>query len=152
MIEGLSDLREILSISSMRRCPAAPFRCRNRTLQELLDDVLDVLADVAGFGEGGGVGHHEGDVQAAAPGSGRAGLAGTGGADQQDVALASLDVVGGLGADGAGACSGLDGHREDASLAISWPITYWSEDGADFRGSAGRSRRPCWICREVRRG
>src|ERR1700690_4541871 len=39
-------------------------------LQELEDDVLDVLADVAGFGEGGGVHDGEGNVQHAGQGLG----------------------------------------------------------------------------------
>ena len=42
-------------------------------LQQLDDDVLDVLADVAGLGQGGGVGDGERHVEDAWRGSGRAG-------------------------------------------------------------------------------
>src|SRR5688572_10054039 len=62
-------------------------------LQQLLDDVLDVLADVAGLGEGGGVRHHEGDVEQACQRLREQRLARAGGADQQDVRLGELDVV-----------------------------------------------------------
>lgn len=62
-------------------------------LQQLLDDVLDVLADVAGLGQGGGVGHHEGHVEHAGEGLGQQGLARAGGPDQQDVAFRELDLV-----------------------------------------------------------
>src|SRR3712207_7979376 len=37
-------------------------------LQQLLDDVLDVFADIAGFGQRGRVGDHEGDVEHARQG------------------------------------------------------------------------------------
>ena len=56
-------------------------------LQQLLDDVLDVLAHVAGFGQRGGIGHHEGHVEHARQRLGQQRLARAGGADQQDVAL-----------------------------------------------------------------
>ena len=61
--------------------------------QQLLDDALDVLADVAGLGERGGVGHHEGHVEQPRQRLGQQRLARTGGADQQDVALGQLHVV-----------------------------------------------------------
>ena len=64
-----------------------------RRLQQLQDDVLDVLADVAGLGEGRGVHDGEGDGEQARQGLGQQGLAGAGGADQQDVRLRELDVV-----------------------------------------------------------
>src|SRR3989440_5278919 len=70
-------------------------------LQQLLDDVLDVLADVAGFGERGRVGNGERYVQEARQGLREQGLAAAGGADQQNVALGDLDIV--LGARGGGA-------------------------------------------------
>src|SRR5690606_31324417 len=62
-------------------------------LQQLLDDVLDVLADVAGLGEGRRVGHGERHVQQAREGLGQQRLARAGGPDQQDVGLGQLDVV-----------------------------------------------------------
>ena len=62
-------------------------------LQQLEDDVLDVLADIARFGERGGVGHGEGHVEDARQGLGEQRLAAAGGADQQDVRLGELDVA-----------------------------------------------------------
>ncbi len=62
-------------------------------LDELEEDVLDVLADVAGFGQRRRVGDGEGDIKAAGQGLGQVGLAAAGGADQQDVGLGDLDVV-----------------------------------------------------------
>ena len=52
-------------------------------LEQLQQDVLDVLADVAGLGEGGGVGHGEGHVEHAGQGPGEQRLAGAGGADSR---------------------------------------------------------------------
>src|SRR5690606_35718811 len=62
-------------------------------LQQLLDDVLDVLADVARLGEGGGVGDGERHVEQPRQRLRQQRLAGAGRADQQDVGLAQLDVV-----------------------------------------------------------
>src|SRR6202790_2559275 len=61
--------------------------------QELLDDVFDVLADIARLGQGRGVGNHEGDVKQACERLGQQRLTGAGGPDQQDVALGQLDIV-----------------------------------------------------------
>jgi hypothetical protein len=62
-------------------------------LQQLLDDILDVFADVAGFGQRGCIGNHERDIQLPRQGLRQQRLAGTGGADQQDVALGQFDFV-----------------------------------------------------------
>ena len=62
-------------------------------LQQLLDDVLDVFADVARFGQRGRVGDGERHVEQARQRLGQQGLAAAGRADQQDVALGNLDVV-----------------------------------------------------------
>ena len=62
-------------------------------LQQLEDDVLDVLADIAGFGQGRRVGHGEGHVENARQRLREQRLAGTGRADQQDVRLGEFDVV-----------------------------------------------------------
>src|SRR5256886_632546 len=70
-------------------------------LQQLLDDVLDVLADVAGFGERCRVGNGERHVQEARQRLGEQGLAAPRRADQQNVALGDLDIA--LGARGGGA-------------------------------------------------
>src|SRR5262245_38569970 len=62
-------------------------------LQQLLDDVLDVLADVARFRQRRRVGDHKRDVQEARHGLREQRLARAGRADQQDVRLRELDVV-----------------------------------------------------------
>src|ERR1700751_2462148 len=62
-------------------------------LQQLLDDVLDVLAHVAGFGEGRRVRDGEGHVQEPRERLGEQRLAAAGGADEQDVALGNLDLL-----------------------------------------------------------
>ena len=62
-------------------------------LQQLLDDVLDVFTDIAGFRQRGGIGHHERHVEHARQGLGQQRLARTRGADQQDVALGELDII-----------------------------------------------------------
>src|SRR5262249_41314711 len=62
-------------------------------LQQLEDDVLDVLADIAGFGERGRIPHGEGHIEDARERLRQQRLAGAGRADQQDVRLRELDVV-----------------------------------------------------------
>ena len=58
-----------------------------RDLKQAEQDVLDVFADVAGFGQGGGIGHRKGHVEQPRQGFGEQGLAGAGRADDQHVAL-----------------------------------------------------------------
>ena len=65
-------------------------------LDQLEQDVLDVFADVAGLGERGGVGDGERHVEPLREGLREVGLAAAGRADQQDVALGDLDLVGAL--------------------------------------------------------
>ena len=60
---------------------------------ELEDQVLDVLADVAGLGQRGGVADGERDVEPPGQGLGQRRLAAAGRADQEDVALGDLDVL-----------------------------------------------------------
>jgi hypothetical protein len=62
-------------------------------LDQLEQDVLDILADVARLGEGGGVGDGERDVEQPGQRLGQQGLARPGGAEQQDVRLGQLDAV-----------------------------------------------------------
>ena len=63
-------------------------------LQQRQDDVLDVLADVARFGQRGRVGDSERHLQEAREGLRQQGLADAGGADQQDVRFLQFDVAG----------------------------------------------------------
>ena len=62
-------------------------------LDELEEDVLHVLAHVAGLGESGSVGDGERHVEDAGQGLRQQGLAAAGGAEQQDVGLLQLDLV-----------------------------------------------------------
>ncbi len=62
-------------------------------LKQPHQDVLDVLTDVAGFGEGGRVGDGEGNVENSGEGLGQQGLADAGGADEEDVGLVELDLA-----------------------------------------------------------
>ena len=62
-------------------------------LQQLEDDVLDVLADVTGFGQRRRIRHGEGHIQDPRQRLRQQRLARTGRADQQDVRLRQLDVV-----------------------------------------------------------
>src|SRR5882672_2782360 len=62
-------------------------------LQQLLDDVLDVLADVARLGEGGRIRDHERNVQQPRHGLGEQRLSGPGRTDQEDVRFGELDLV-----------------------------------------------------------
>ena len=62
-------------------------------LQQLEDDVLDVLADVAGLGQRRRVDDREGDREQLGQRLREQRLAGAGRADQQDVRLGELDVV-----------------------------------------------------------
>src|SRR5204863_3542480 len=63
-----------------------------RGLQQLQDDVLDILADVAGFGERRRVDDGEGDREELGERLREQRLAGAGRPDEQDVALRQLDV------------------------------------------------------------
>ena len=62
-------------------------------LEQPDQDVLDVLADVARFGERGGVGDGERDVEDAGQRLGQQRLADAGRPDQQDVRLVELDLA-----------------------------------------------------------
>ena len=62
-------------------------------LDEAQQDVLDVLADVAGLGQRRRVGDAERDVEDARQGLGEERLAGAGRPDEQDVRLLELDLV-----------------------------------------------------------
>ena len=88
-------------------------------LQKLLDDVLDILADIACLGQGRGIGDRERHVQKPGERLGEKGLARAGGPDQEDVALGELDFI--PGAHAAFRAAGLkplvvvvDGDREHA--------------------------------------
>ena len=62
-------------------------------LNQLQQDVLDIFADIAGLGEGGGVGDRKRHIEHAGEGLGHQGLAAACRADQQDVGLRQLDLA-----------------------------------------------------------
>ena len=105
-------------------------------LQQLQDDVLDVLADVAGLGQRGGVGHGEGHVEDAGQRLGQQRLAAAGRADQQDVGLGELDVAA-LAAVREALVVVVDGDRQHA-LGVLLADHVVVEDGLDIarRGHA----------------
>ena len=61
-------------------------------LKQAQDNVFDVFADISGFGQSRGVGNAERHVEHPCQGPGDKGLAGPGGADQQDVAFFDLHI------------------------------------------------------------
>ena len=88
-------------------------------LEQFQDDVLDVLADIAGLGESCRVGHGEGHVEQPRQGLGEQSLAAAGRPDEQDVRLGKLDLAA-LGAVGEALVMVVDGHREHA-LGVALP-------------------------------
>jgi hypothetical protein len=104
-------------------------------LDELEEDVLDVLADVAGLGQRRRVGDGERDVEHLGEGLGEVGLAAAGRADQQDVGLGDVDVVLVLLAQAAPrpgcACSGCRPRRRAPSWR-SWPTMIGLEEVEDL--------------------
>ncbi len=90
-------------------------------LDQLEQDVLDVLADVAGLGQRRGVGDGEGHVELAGERLGEVGLAAAGRAEQQDVRLGELDVV-----------ATADGGR--LVLVLDAPVVVVDRDREDLLG------------------
>ena len=62
-------------------------------LQQLLDDVLHVLAHVTCFGQGGRIGHGERHIQQTSQSLGQQGFTATGRANQQNVGFAELHTT-----------------------------------------------------------
>ncbi len=88
-----------------------------RRLQQVQDDVLDVLADVAGLGERRGVGDREGYVEDLREGLRQQRLAAPGRSEQQDVRLLEFHVADeALALDAAIVV--VDGDREDLLGAL----------------------------------
>lgn len=88
-----------------------PLRVAAGLFQQAQQDGLDLLADVLGLGQGGGVGGDEGHLQEAGEGLAQQGLAGAGGADDEDVALVQAHRLAG---GGELAVVGVDRHRQHA--------------------------------------
>ena len=78
VIEGLSALRVIfVDFVDVDDPSLRAGDVELRRLDQVQQDVFDVLADVAGLGEGGGVGDREGNVEDAGESGGEQRLAGT---------------------------------------------------------------------------
>ena len=67
-----------------------------RRLQQFQNNVLDVFADITGFGERGGVDNGKRHIEHASQSLRQQSLAGSGGADQHDVRLREFDAVAGF--------------------------------------------------------
>ena len=94
VIEGLSDLRRnLVDFVDVDDAALGPLDIVVGRLQQFQDDVFDVLADIARFGERRGVGHGEGHVEDAGQRLGQQRLAGAGGAHEQDVGLGQFHVI-----------------------------------------------------------
>ena len=84
-------------------------------LEEAEDDVFDIFPDIARFGQSGGVGNGEGDVEDARQGFGDEGFSRAGGAEEEHVRFAELDLA--LFMRGRGCvCSGCRRRRRSSSL------------------------------------
>ena len=101
-------------------------------LEQLEDDVLDVLADIARLGQRRGVGHGEWHVEDARERLRQQGLAATGWADQQDVRLGELDV-GVLARVVEALVVVVHGHRKHA-LGVILADDVVVQNGANFHG------------------
>ena len=102
-------------------------------LDELEEDVLHVLAHVAGLGEGGRVGDGERHVEDAGQGLRQQGLAAPGGPEEEDVGLLQLDVAVFERAHVHALVVVVDGHRQGA-LGLFLPDDVVGEDGVDLLG------------------
>ena len=99
-------------------------------MQQLLDDVLHVLAHITGFGQCGGIGHGEGHIQQTGERLGQQGLAAAGRANQQDVGLAKLHTTG-LAAAAQTLVVVIDGNCQHL-LGVLLPDHVVVQMGADF--------------------
>ena len=112
VVVGLADLVDLVDVDD---AALGGFEVEVGGVEELEQDILDVFADVAGLGEGGGVADGEGDVEHAGEGLGQQGLAAAGGADQEDVGLVELDVGWSPPRRAPAACSGYGRRRRGPS-------------------------------------
>ena len=86
-----------------------------------MDTYFGVFADVAGLGEGGAVGHAEGDGEDAGERFGHEGLADAGRTEEEDVGF--LEGEGGWVEDGRGTEIGR-GRVEGNRLLLAWIFVY----------------------------
>ena len=86
----LRDLIDLIDIDDTDLCTLDIIVCRLNQLQE---DVLDILADIAGFGERRRICDRERNAEDAGQGLCQVGLTGTGRSDHQDVRLLNVDIL-----------------------------------------------------------
>ncbi len=123
VIEGLSDLRaDLVDFVDIDDAALGALDIVVGGLQQLQDDVLDVLADIARLGERRRVGHREGHVEDARERLRQHRLADAGRADQQDVGLRELDVAM-FGGVVEALVMVVHRDRERTRLACAWPMT-----------------------------
>ena len=84
------DLVDLIHIDDTVLCPLHVEVCR---LQQTQQDILHVIAHVAGFRQRSGVGDGKGHLQNPGQGLGKERLAGAGGAQHQNVALLELHIL-----------------------------------------------------------
>ena len=93
VIEGLSDLRDdLVDLVDIDDAALRALDVVVGGLQQLEDDVLDVLADIARFGQRRRIRHGEGHIEDARQRLRQQRLARAGRADQQDIRLRQLDI------------------------------------------------------------
>ena len=85
--------RNLVDLVDVDDAALGPLDVVVRGLEQFENDVLDVLTDITGFGQGRGIGHGEGYVDDTGQGLGQQGLARAGRPDQHDVGLGQFDVV-----------------------------------------------------------
>src|SRR6202034_2974559 len=87
---GFADLVDFVDVDDSA---LGGFKIVVGALQKLEQNVLDVFADIAGFGERGGVADGEGDIQNSRKRFGQESFPAAGGADQKNVALVDFDLI-----------------------------------------------------------
>ena len=112
---GLADLVDLVDVDD---AALGGFEVEVGGVEQLQQDVLDVLADVAGLGQRGGVADGERHVEDPGQGPGQQRLAAAGRADQQDVRLVELDLLVGLLAVDQPLVVVVHGDREDLLGAV----------------------------------
>src|SRR5659263_588635 len=93
VIDGLSDFLHLVDLVDVDDARLGLLHVEVGGLDQLEEDVLHILAHIAGLGERRGVGHGERHVEHLCERLGQVGLAATRGADEEDVRLAELDRV-----------------------------------------------------------
>ena len=118
MLDVLAGLGDLVDLVDVDDAALGRLDVEVGGVQQLQQQVLDVLADVAGLGQRGGVADGEGHVEDLGQRAGQQRLAAAGRADEQDVALIDLDVAVALVAEAEALVVVVDGDREDLLGAV----------------------------------